>query len=556
MESTESLNTYDAITLSILWARLVAIVDEAGTILRRTSFSTGTRESSDFAIVLMDTDGNSLAQSTTSVPSFMGVLPMLVRSLLAGNFPLAKWQPGDVVITNDPWLCAGAKADVGIIAPVFRSQSDFGDIKLIGFMGCVAHSPDMGGILWGAGARDLYEEGLLIPPVKLYESGNQNQLILTLIEANVRAPQQTIGDIRAQVSAIEQGVRSLMRMMDEYQMDNLEPLARQILDASERAMREAIRKAPDGQYHYFYPIDGDGLNEPAFINCLVQIQDDEITVDYDGTSGVHSLAINAAFNYVYAYTTYPIICVFSPDVPSNEGALRPIRVSAPIGSLLNAQPPAPLGARYITGNLLQAPLFGALAQAVPDLVQADSGSACWSIVLHGQREIPVKTKTGVETQKIEFVEYCFLNGGYGARPTKDGVNVLSFPTNVANVPIEVLERNAPILITEKSLRPGTGGAGKFRGGLGQVFSFKMVGTDPITVSILTEKTKTVAHGMLGGEPGAAGAIISNRKLPPKGLARLYAGDEITLQLPGGGGYGLASERDPVATRRDNELGYS
>lgn len=555
MESIEMLKPYDAITLSILWARLVAIVDEAGTILRRTSFSTGTRESSDFAIVLMDIEGSSLAQSTTSVPSFMGVLPMLVRALVAGDFPLENWRPGDVVITNDPWLCAGAKADVGIVVPIFRTQRDVGGVKLIGFMGCVAHSPDMGGVLWGAGARDLYEEGLLIPPIKLYEAGIQNELLLTLIEANVRAPQQTIGDIRAQVSAIEQGIRSLMRMMDEYQMDNLELLARQILDASERAMREAIRKAPDGAYTYFYPVDGDGLNEPAYINCLVTIHDDEITVDYEGTSGVHSLAINAVFNYVYAYTTYPIKCVFSPNVPSNEGALRPIRVSAPKGSLLNAQRPAPLGGRYVTGNLLQAPIFGALAQAVPDLVQADSGAACWSIVLHGQREIPVKTKNGFELQKTEFVEYCFLNGGYGARPTKDGVNALSFPTNVANVPIEVLERNAPILVTEKSLRPDTGGAGKFRGGLGQTFRFKLVGTEPITVSILTEKTRTVAHGMLGGEPGVSGAIISNRSLPPKGLARLYSGDEVTLQLPGGGGYGMPSERDLEAIRRDEELGY-
>jgi len=235
--------------------------------------------------------------------------------------------------------------------------------------------------------------------------------------------------------------------------------------------------------------------------------------------------------------------------------LRPIRVSAPKGSLLNAQRPAPLGGRYVTGNLLQAPIFGALAQAVPDLVQADSGAACWSIVLHGQREIPVKTKNDFELQKTEFVEYCFLNGGYGARPTKDGVNALSFPTNVANVPIEVLERNAPILVTEKSLRPDTGGAGKFRGGLGQTFRFKLVGTEPITVSILTEKTRTVAHGMLGGEPGVSGAIISNRSLPPKGLARLYSGDEVTLQLPGGGGYGMPSERDLEAIRRDEELGY-
>jgi N-methylhydantoinase B len=557
MQPADTVKTYDAVTLSILWARLLAVVDEAGITLQRTAFSTGTRESNDFAIVLMDTDGNSVAQSATSVPAFMGVLPMLTRALLSDYFPADTWQAGDMAITNDPWLCAGAKADVGLVTPIFRSQSDFGAMKLIGFIGCIAHSPDMGGILWGAGARDLYEEGLLIPPTKLYEAGKPNQLLFSLIEANVRAAQQTLGDIRAQVAASEQGIRSLMRMMDEHQMDDLEALGDQVIRASEQAMREAIRKAPDGTYHYFYPADGDGLDEPAYINCTVTIQNDEIRVDYAGTSKAHSLAINAVFNYVYAYTAYPIKCVFSPDVPSNEGSFRPIRVSAPKGSLLNAQRPVPLGGRYVTGNLLHAPLFGALAQAVPTQVQADCGSACWSIVLNGQKETLVKTKKGIENRKTEFVEYCFLNGGYGARPNMDGINTLSFPTNVANVPIEVLERNAPVLVTEKSLRAGTGGNGRFRGGLGQTFSFRMIGNEPITISILTEKLKTQPHGLLGGDAGKGGALNSTpeRFLPPKGLAKLRFGEEVILQLPGSGGYGPATERELSAIERDRDLGY-
>ncbi|QJW90620.1 hydantoinase B/oxoprolinase family protein [Spirosoma taeanense] len=562
MEEPIPPQPYDAITFSILWARLLALVDEAGATLQRTSFSTVSRESNDFAVVLMDAQGNSMAQSTTSIPSFLVVLPMLTKALLAEYFPADTWREGDVVITNDPWLCAGNKPDIGLVSPIFRKQTDRGGTKLVGFIGCIAHSPDMGGVLWGAGARDFYEEGLLIPPTKLYDAGKPNELLFSLISANVRAAQQTLGDIRAQVAANEQGIRSLMRMMDENQLDNLENLAVQLISTSERAMRDAIRKAPDGHYQYDYKADGDGLAEPVHIRCTVSIDGDVISVDYDGTSGVHSLAINAVLNYTYAYTAYAIKCVFSPEVPSNEGAFRPIRVTAPQGSILNARRPAPLGGRNMTGNLLHAPVFGALAQAVPELVQADCGSACWCIVLNGPKDYPVSRADQpksrlTENRKDEFVEYVFLNGGYGARPTMDGINTLSFPTNVANVPIEVLERKAPIIVTEKSLRPGTGGAGKYRGGLGQTFSFRLVGQEPINISLLTEKLNTVAHGMLGGQNGQGGELLitPERFLPPKGIAKLYPGDEITVKLPGGGGYGPVSERVPAAIEKDQRLGY-
>jgi N-methylhydantoinase B len=539
---------YDSISLSILWSRLLAIVDEAGTTLQRTSFSTVTRESNDFAVVLMDAKGRSIAQSSTSVPSFLGVLPMLTKALLKDFFPIDNWKEGDCVMTNDPWLCAGHKPDVGLVSPIFRN-----DI-LIGFIGTIAHSPDMGGSLWGAGARDLYEEGLMIPPTKLYDAGVVNQMLFNIIEANVRASRQTLGDIRAQLAANEQGIRSLKRLMDENDMDNLEMLSEQIIEASEKAMREAISKAPDGVYNYKYDADGDGLEALVHINCTLTIAGDEILVDYAGSSGPHYLAINAVMNYVYAYTAYPIKCAFSPDVPNNEGAFRPIKVTAPLGSLLNAQKPVPLGGRNITGNILHAPVFGALAQAVPLQVQADCGSACWCIVLNGQKDIV--TRKG--TEKTDFVEYFFLNGGYAARPNQDGVNVLSFPTNVANVPIEVLERDAPIMVTEKSLRPNTGGKGKYRGGLGQTFSFKMTGKEPINLSILTEKTKTFPHGILGGENGSGGSmeIRPHRFVPPKGLTKFYPGEELILNLPGGGGYGLKSERDEKLIERDLELGYN
>jgi N-methylhydantoinase B len=547
LSTLKSLNHYskmfDSISLSILWSRLISIVDEAGTTLQRTSFSSVTRESADFAVVLMDTKGQSVAQSSVSVPSFLGVLPFLMKALLKDYFPLETWREGDVVITNDPWLCAGHKPDIGIVSPIFVDFgfriSDFGtagslksDIRnpksLVGFIGCIAHSPDIGGALWGAGARDFYEEGLYLPPLKLYTEGVANETIFKIIEGNVRAPVQTLGDIRAQVAANDQGIRSLKRMMSENNLKALDPLADQIITASEKAMRAAIRQAPNGTYRFEYAADGDAIANFIKIKIALTIKDDAIDVDYDGTSAAHPLAINAVLNYVFAYTAYPIKCVFSPEVPNNEGSFRPISVTAPEGSLLNAKKPSPLGARHITGNLLHAPVFGALAQAVPEKVQADCGGSVWIVVL-----------SGLKDNGDEFVEYIMLAAGTGARANKDGIACLHFPTNVANVPIEVLENDCSVLVTEKSIARGSGGKGKHKGGDGQVFSFKNIGQHPLSISIITEKTKTQAFGLFGGESGKSGsAKLSNgRKLPAKGIDKLMPNEELILTLPGGGGYG-------------------
>ena len=529
-----------AVDLGIVWARLLALVDEAGDALKRTAFSTVTRESNDFAVVLMDLGGRAVAQSSISVPSFLGVLPMLTKALLAGDFPVQKWRPGDVVMTNDPWLCAGHKPDIGVVSPVFFDE------RLVGFVGTIAHSPDMGGALWGAGARDLYEEGLMVPPTLLYRAGEPNETLFDIIAANVRAPRQTLGDVRAQVAANAQAARGLAPILDEAGLEDLEGVSAQIRGASEAAMRGALAAAPDGTYRYAYDADGDGLDEPVHIEIAVTIEGDTIGVDYAGTSGPHSLGINAVMNYVTAYTAYPIKCAFSPDVPNNDGAFEPITVTAPIGSLLNAQPPVPLGARNITGNMLHAAVFGALVQAVPDKVQADCGAPCWSVVLNGQ-----------DARGETYVEYFFLNGGYGARPTRDGEGTLSFPTNVANVPIEVLERSMPVLFLEKSLRPDSGGDGQYRGGLGQTTAFRWEGDAPVNLSLLTEKTKHRAAGLAGGADGALGAasIDPERPLAPKGLTKLTPGDTLTLHLPGGGGFGDPADRDPDARARDQRLGY-
>ncbi len=535
----ETKTTFDPIALSILWSRLISIVDEAGTTLQRTSFSTVTRESNDFAVVLMDKKGRSIAQSSVSVPSFLGVLPILTKALLKDYFPEDTWNDGDVVMTNDPWLCAGHKPDIGIVSPIFHQK------KLIGFIGTIAHSPDMGGQLWGAGTRDLYEEGLMVPPTKLISKGVPNQTLFNILEQNVRAADQTVGDIRAQVAANDQGIKSLMKLMEENDLDDLQELADAVINASEKAMREALLAAPDGSYSYSYDTDGDGLGTGCHFEITITIKGDEIVADYTGTSGAHYMSINAVLNYTFAYTAYPIKCAFSPDVPNNDGSFYPITVTAPKGCLVNAPKPVPLGARNVTGNMLHSVVFGALAKAVPEQVQADCGSACWCIVLNG------------EHKGKEFVEYFFLNGGYGARPNMDGEHVLSFPTNVANVPIEVLETDVAVLVTEKSLIPNSAGSGKYRGGLGQRFSFKNIGENAINVSMVAEKTVTSAKGLLEGKDGQMGSvkIRPERDFPSKGLDKLFPGEELILTLPGGAGYGNPAERDKKSIEQDIALGY-
>lgn len=537
MENTNT--SFDPITLSILWSRLISIVDEAGTTLQRTSFSTVTRESNDFAVVLMDAKGRSIAQSSISVPSFLGVLPILTKALLKDYFPLDQWKDGDVVMTNDPWLCAGHKPDIGIVSPIFFQNN------LVGFIGTIAHSPDMGGVLWGAGSRDLYEEGLMVPPTKLIMEGKPNETLFNILEHNVRAPLQTIGDIKAQIAANDQGIRSLHKMMVENKLTNLEALSDAVISSSEKSMRQAILDAPDGEYKYAYDTDGDGLGNGCHFELTIKIEGDEIHMDYEGTSAAHPLSINAVLNYTYAYTAYPVKCTFSPDVPNNDGAFYPIKVTAPENCLVNAKKPSPLGARNITGNMLHSVVFGALAKAVPDKIQSDCGSACWCIVLNG------------EHKGKEYVEYFFLNGGYGARPGLDGEHTLSFPTNVANVPIEVLENDVPVLVTEKSLVRGSGGEGEFRGGLGQKFSFKNIGDKSLNISILTEKTSTVAKGLCGGEDGAMGSIniIPERDFPRKGLDKLHPGEELVLVLPGGAGYGPKVKRAKNKIEMDKTLNY-
>lgn len=526
---------YDAVTLGVLWSRLISIVDEAAASLQRAAFSTVVRESNDLACVLFDSDGNLLAQSTVSVPSFLGTLPLSLKHFLAA-YPPDTLQDGDVLVTNDPWLGTGHLPDISMVRPIFKAG------ELIGFSGSVTHLPDIGGRMQlTGGSREIYEEGLRIPICRLYDRGVRNEDLLEIIANNVRVPEQVVGDINAQVIANEWGARKLLDLMAEQGMADLSSLSKGILQRSEHVMREAIARIPDGEYSFHLRTDAhDRIIE---INATARVEGSEITIDYEGSSPSTEGCLNVPFNYTYAYTVYPIKCALDPGRPNNSGSLKPIKVVAPEGSLLNAVSPAAVSLRHFAGTLLPRAVFGCLAQAIPERVIAPSGLP-WIVILQGQDEA-----------QTLFTSIVFLTGGLGARSGMDGISCLAFPTNVSNTPLEVLEGDIPILVERKELIPDSGGAGEYRGGCGQRVTLRSVASSPMRVSVTYEMVRHPPEGLEAGLPGSAGLMLADCEPISQGLFELAPGQRLTIELPGGGGLGYPSRRDRTALVRDilNEI---
>lgn len=515
--------TFDSVTLQVMWGRLVATVDEAAATLVRTAFSTIVRDSNDYACVLTDTRGRSLAQSSLSIPSFIATLPRTVGAMLE-RYPLSDLRPGDVIVTNDPWLGTGHLNDLSMAVPIFREGS------IVAFAASAAHLPDIGGRIRAPDASELFEEGLLIPITKLVDAGQINSQLVELIEANVRVPLQVMGDIWAQAAANHRAGTSLLALMGDYSLPDLEELAAEIHNRSEAAMRKAIRAVPDGKYSF--TVAGDGMSAPIQIQIQIEVAGDTIHVDYSGSTSQVPHALNVVPTYTFAYTAFALKCVLDPQLPNNEGCFAPIEVSAPLGSILNPRRPAAVGARALTGHLLPPAVFGALHSALPRRVQAASGSPLWGIQLAGEE--PTGTYAGL----------FFFNGGQGASASQPGADCLSFPSNMAATPVEVIERTMPLRVVEKSIRRGSGGAGVNPGGRGQNLSLKHVGRAPASLTFMAERTKHPAFGLAGGEAGATGQVLLNGvEIDPKSRYRLQPGDELVCRTPGGGGYGSLGSSD-------------
>ncbi|MBX3513375.1 MAG: hydantoinase B/oxoprolinase family protein [Xanthobacteraceae bacterium] len=531
--------TFDAIETEICWARLVSIVDEAAVALVRTSFSTVVRESNDFACVLLDAEGHSLAQSTISVPGFIGSMPRTLREMLK-RIPKEQLKPGDVLITNDPWIGTGHLPDFNVAMPVFRNG------KIVAFTCITAHMSDIGGRQWSADASEVHEEGLWVPVVKYIQAGKLNEDVHRIIEINVRNSDQVIGDIRAQLSATDVMSRKLLEFMEEIGLDDLTGLAKTIHEASRRAMAEAIKQIPEGVYHG--ETRADGWDEPLTIKVALEIRDGKIIADYTGTSPQCKRGINAVFNHTFAFTVYPFKSLLVPHIPNNEGLMTCFEVRAPLGCIVNAVPPAAVGARHLTGHLLPGAIYQALAKAMPDKVPAESGTPLWSIVFKAPPTEKQRGSTSV----------LFFNGGTGATSWGDGMSCASFPSNISVSPVEITENLAPLRFKYKRLANDSGGAGRQRGGLGQDIAIESISDAPLAVSLLTDRTKFPAVGLFGGKPGRPGFVKKNGVTisEPKSLITLDKNDVLELGLPGGGGFGSESERASELRERDAAEGYT
>jgi N-methylhydantoinase B len=525
----------DPVTLEILWSRLIAIAEEQSAIVIRTAFSNIVRESYDYTCVLLTPDGDLLAQPFQSLPGFTRCCSTVTKHFIA-RWP--DWHPDDVAITNDPWLAAGHLHDVALAVPVFHKG------KIVAFAVNIAHQADIGGRGYSADANSIFEEGLALPPMKLYRAGKVVPEVLEIIAENVRVPDQVLGDIQAQVGAARLAARRTSELLTEAGMDDLAGIAREVLSRSEKSMRAAIRMVPDGVYTNEGVMDG--FDEPLVIRLKLTIRGDRMEYDFAGTSAQINKGINSCYNYTYGYAAFAAKAVLEPMIPNNEGAYKPITLKAPEASLVNSRRPAPGNSRGRVGHMIVPVVFGALAKAIPDAVPAESGSPAPRLNFFGPRD-----------DGTEFQSLLITSGGLGGSRTRDGLPGKSFPTNTKMASLEVMESNAPILFVKRELVPDSGGAGQYRGGLAQELSIKVLGKHNIYVSTSSERIKNPPRGYRGGQFGAAAALTlgAGGYLAPKGRTQLKPGEVVTVRTPGGGGFGAMRKRDRAAIAADIAGGY-
>ncbi len=528
----------DPITLEVIWSRLISIVDEQAAALIHSSFTTVVREAGDLSAGVFDREGNMIAQSVTGTPGHINTMANCVRRYVVPNHPIDSLKPGDTLITNDPWEASGHLFDLTIVSPVFYRG------RGVAWFASTCHAVDIGGATMGGDARSLYEEGLAIPLMKLFKAGEPNHELFDIIRANVRVPDQVIGDIYAQEVGNQVGARKLLEMLDEYDLPDIEQVSALILNRTEAALREAIRALPDGVYRNTITIDG--FDAPLTIACAIEVADDSLRVDYAGSSPQVDRGINVVLNYTHAYTTYTLMAVLAPGIPNNEGAFRPIDVRAPDGSILNCRRPAPVSARHLIGHFVSQPLLTALADVLPERVIANGSAGLWNTMMDGMDE-----------NGEEFAYIFFSAGGMGAAHDRDGLSATAFPSGIMGVPVEAIETAAPLLMHRRELRPDSGGPGRHRGGLGQVMELEIITGAPANHSCMYDRTGNPAQGLLGGKPGASGqARLSDGGRPhPKSHYVLQPGQRVVLSLPGGGGYGEPRERDPQRVLADARQGY-
>ena len=530
------------IRFQVMWNRLLSVVEEQARTLVRTAFSTSAREAGDISAGVFDLDGQMLAQAVTGTPGHVNSMARSVVHFLK-EFPAHTMKPGDHYITNDPWKGTGHLYDLVVTSPAFH------DGKLVALFSSTTHLVDIGGVGQSAEGKQVFHEGLFIPIVPLAREGVVDETVMRIIRANVREPVQVEGDVFALMACNETGERRLSAMMAENGLADLDALGHYIISRSRAGMTAAIQKLPKGTWKSHMRIDG--VADPIDLHATVTIADDHIAVDYEGTSAAVPFGINCPLCYTEAYTAFGVKCVVGAEIPNNAGTLDAVRVTAPEGSIVNAPFPFPVTARSTMGHMLPDVVYGALDQAIPGRVPAEGTSNLWNLKLGAGPGYTGATGPA-------FMITSFHSGGTGARPALDGLSATPFPSGVRNVPVEVTEAITPLVFWKKELREGSGGAGRQRGGLGQVIEVGRRDGEPFGIFATFERVKHPARGRAGGQNGARGrlSLASGAELKPKGFHVVPAGDRIVVEMPGGGGYGDPAERDAEAARRDRALGYT
>jgi len=535
--------TFDPITLEILWRRLISIVDEADGSVARTAFSSLLRDAHDYTCMFTDRFGRELAQGSFATPGQSGAMALGIKNLV-NKYPLDHYNPGDAFITNDPWALAGHLNDVCVMSPIFYNE------RLVAFTACVFHHSDIGGRV-AADNQDVFEEGIFIPLVKLYDKGVLNESVLDLIRWNVRTPDEVIGDVRSQIAANHVCGEKICQMLKESDLENLDDLADQIIGLTEKSMREEIEKIPDGIYRTRGVIEQMKGNDDIIIEAKVEIKGSDIIVDLEGSSGQVNWGGNVVYNFTYAYVFMAIKSMFAPDIPNNDGCARPIRLTAPEGTVINCRFPAAVAARMGVGHFLTEVIYRALSDVLPGKVIAASGGTPAAMnVFYGKRK-----------DARPWHSVIIRGGGMGAGARNDGNYVYIFPANGANTPVEIFESDTPLIVEKREIVADSGGAGRMKGGLGKREVFRVPDDEyapipPVNLGIQAGRYIYPAEGLFGGKPGAKAQFLVNG-VPGNsyGLTQLKPGDVVTIDAAGGGGYGSAGERDPEMVLNDVREGY-
>lgn len=534
------------IRYQVMWDRLTTIVEEQARTLIRTGFSVSTREAGDVSAGVFDLQGRMLAQAVTGTPGHINSMALSVGHFIE-KFPIKKMKEGDVFLTNDPWKGTGHLHDIVVVTPTFKNG------RVVALFACTTHVVDIGGIGMAPDGKQIYHEGLYIPLMYLFKAGQLNETLIDFVHYNCRESKQVEGDIYALANCNDVGSDRLRAMMVQYKIEDLNELAETIIESTRNAMRAAISKLPINTTTNTMKIDG--YDEEIVLKAKLSVVNDTIVIDYEGSSPISDFGINVPKCYTDAYTSFGVKCVVAPEVPNNAGSLAHIIVKAPEGCILNAPHPCAVVARSSIGHMLPDVVFGCLHKLLPGRVPAEGTSCLWNLRLGAGHGITTRDPN-TKLENTTFTAMSFHSGGAGARPNKDGLSATPFPSGVRNVPVEVLEAITPIVIWRKELRQNSGGAGQFRGGLGQRMVVGNREKAEFAIFGTFDRVKNPARGRDGGKPGATGSLTltSGKKLKGMGRQVIPMGEELIIEMPGGGGYGNPKSRDRKKIMEDIRAG--